>query len=219
MEASSIDRITQYVQRGFCASLLLTALAFGTAGSAQAALLNLMPDTPDITSAFINVDYNGGTDLLTASGTALSLDDDGVLPALNIVGGSFDLNATIDAAGILSGGTISIGGTIAGIGAISGILLTGELTDVGFSDTGGDPLEFLFDVTGGDLSSLYGGTGGIILTSSGFQNWVDFQNFAFSGVSDTFAVSPIPVPAAVWLFGSALLGLAGFGRHSRRKQA
>jgi len=30
-----------------------------------------------------------------------------------------------------------------------------------------------------------------------------------------FSVSPVPVPAAVWLFGTALIGLAGFGK--RRK--
>ena len=104
--------------------------------------------------------------------------------------------------------------------ANSGTLLTGTLTDIGFKDAGGgDPLEFLFSVTGGDLAGLYGGTGGIILTGTGFTDWANYGgNTPFSGMSDTFAVSPIPVPAAVWLFGSALLGLAGFGRHSRRKQ-
>jgi hypothetical protein len=30
-----------------------------------------------------------------------------------------------------------------------------------------------------------------------------------------FQVTPVPVPAALWLFGSALAGLVGFGR--RRK--
>ena len=33
----------------------------------------------------------------------------------------------------------------------------------------------------------------------------------------TIKVSPIPVPAAVWLFGTALIGLPGFG--NRRKAA
>jgi hypothetical protein len=35
------------------------------------------------------------------------------------------------------------------------------------------------------------------------------------GVLDNIAVSTVPVPAAVWLFGSALMGLGWF----RRKQA
>ena len=42
-----------------------------------------------------------------------------------------------------------------------------------------------------------------------------FSEVAFDDVSLT--VSPVPVPAAVWLFGTALAGLIGFGR--RRKTA
>ena len=33
---------------------------------------------------------------------------------------------------------------------------------------------------------------------------------------DTFKVSAVPVPAAVWLFGSALLGLGGFSRRVKK---
>jgi hypothetical protein len=221
MQSSSVSRIKQTTQRGFCASLLIAALAVGISGPSQAALLNLIPETPDIFSSFTDISYNAGTDLLTAEGFAISLDDDGVGLPEPIAGGSFDLTATIDDSGNLSAGSFSIGGTVASIGANSGTLLTGGLTDIGFNDAGGgDPLEFLFSVTGGDLAGLYGGTGGIILTGTGFTSWAtSFQNADFAGMSDTFTVSPVPVPAAVWLFGSALLGLAGFGRHSRRKQA
>jgi hypothetical protein len=28
-------------------------------------------------------------------------------------------------------------------------------------------------------------------------------------------ISPFPVPAAVWLFGTAMIGLVGFGRHKK----
>jgi len=38
------------------------------------------------------------------------------------------------------------------------------------------------------------------------------QNIAGSGDCSTIAVSPVPVPAAVWLFGTGLLGLTGFAR-------
>lgn len=37
---------------------------------------------------------------------------------------------------------------------------------------------------------------------------------AFKATADGFAV--VPVPAAVWLFGSAILGLAGFARRNKR---
>jgi hypothetical protein len=220
MPSSNVSRIKQTTQRGFCASLLIAALALGVTGPAQASLLNLTPETPDIFSSFTDISYVDGTDTLVAKGTALTVDDDGVGAPEGIVGGTFDLSAIIDDVGSLSGGSIIIGGTVASIGANSGTLLTGTLTDIGFKDAGGgDPLEFLFSVTGGDLAGLYGGTGGIILTGTGFTSWVtSFQNASSTGMSDTFTVSPVPVPAAVWLFGSALLGLAGFGRHSRRKQ-
>ena len=219
MQSSNVSRIKHTTQRGFCASLLIAALALCISGPAQAALLNLTQDFPDVSSNFINVAYTEGSDSLTASGfaTNLVLVSGGADNA--IAGGSFDLSASVDDSGSLSSGNISIGGTILGLGFNSGTLLTGTLSDIGFVDGGGDPLEFLFSVTGGDLSSIYGGTGGVILSSSGFTGWgADFTNSPFAGLADTFAVSPVPVPAAVWLFGSALLGLVGYGRQSRRKQ-
>jgi len=42
---------------------------------------------------------------------------------------------------------------------------------------------------------------------TGSNRQVDFQNIGF-----TAEVSQVPVPAAVWLFGSGLLGLIGFSR-------
>ena len=62
---------------------------------------------------------------------------------------------------------------------------------------------------------------------SGFQNLSSVIFTAYGGssaysfgidditVSDS--LSPVPVPAAVWLFGTALVGLFGFGK--RRKAA
>jgi hypothetical protein len=46
---------------------------------------------------------------------------------------------------------------------------------------------------------------------SGSNNQVDFSNIGFTAV-----VSQIPLPAAVWLFGSGLIGLAGV---AKRKQS
>jgi hypothetical protein len=219
MQSSSVSRIKQTTQRGFYASLLIAALALGVSGPAQAALLNLIPETPDIASSFLDISYNAATNILEAQGFASSLDD-GVGGGGAIVGGTFNLNAEIDAGGNLLGGIIIIGGTVGA--ANSGTLLTGNLTDIGFSEVVGvsDPLEFLFEVTGGDLAGAYGGTGGTILTGTDFAGWLgNFANAPFSGASDTFAVSPspVPVPATVWLFGTALIGFVGMSR--RRKVA
>lgn len=199
-----------------CAALTLsTALLLGAGSQAQAAPLNLtLLPAPDIVSGFIDVTYDAGTDVFTASGFALELDDDGVGASETIAGGTFDLSASIDATGLLAGGTLAIGGTVAALGFNSGILLTGSVTAFGFPVAGGDPLEFLFSLTGGDAAGLYGGigsTGGVLLSGgTGFTGdfTADFRGTG-SAVAD---VAPIPLPAAVWLFGTGLLGLIGLGR-------
>lgn len=47
--------------------------------------------------------------------------------------------------------------------------------------------------------------------------WADFTNNGgnFADLSNARAFSVVPVPAAVWLFGSGLLGLAGIARRKR----
>ena len=199
---------------------LVAVFTLGAASQVQAAPLNLtLLDTPDIASSFISVGYNAGSDAFTASGFALELDDDGSVPPETITDGAFDITASIDAAGALNlGGTLNINGTVASLGFNSGTLLTGSLTAFGFKDSGGEPLEFLFSVTGGDAAGLYGGVGsigGIILSGdTGFTG--DF-NFDFTGDGTAVAdVAPVPLPAAVWLFGAGLLGLVGIGRNSSR---
>ncbi len=44
-----------------------------------------------------------------------------------------------------------------------------------------------------------------INSSSPYQAWVSFSS-----------VAPVPVPAAVWLFGTALIGLVGSGKRKSR---
>lgn len=49
-----------------------------------------------------------------------------------------------------------------------------------------------------------------------FLSAAHFQSTGGGGGSDWVGASPVPVPAAVWLFGSGLLGLVGVAR--RKKQ-
>ena len=176
------------------------ALVFGlllASAPAQAfPSLNLAPGTPDIESSFINVDYvgNNAGGTLVASGFANVLTPPGS-PTGNIAGGTFDINANANFNAQTASGTLNIGGTIAGLGFNSGTLLTGTFVSTAGSQTfgagPGDPLEFLFTVTGGDAAGLYGGVGstvGVILSQSGYAGSFagNFSSAPFNALADTF---------------------------------
>jgi cysteine-rich repeat protein len=160
--------------------------------------LNLTPGTPDIQSSFINVAYvgNNAGGVLTASGFANVLTPPGS-PGGNITGGTFDINANINFNAQTASGSLVIGGTIAGLGFNSGTLLTGVFNSTAGSQTfgagPGDPLEFLFTVTGGDAAALYGGvssTAGVILSQSGYIGSFasNFTSAPFGALADTFGL-------------------------------
>ena len=197
----------------------LAAVAF--AAPARAELLNLdLLDSPDITSAFIDLMYDAASDQFTASGFAMTFDD-GILSPANIAGGVFSIAATITDGGILSGGSLTIQGGGSGFGPT---LLTGELLSFGYFDGGGDLFEFVFAVTGGDLATplFYGDPGtvaGVIINANGssfagsfgqsFDNNGGIPGFGL-GSSDT---APIPAP------GALLLMLVAGGFQARRRRA
>ena len=79
-----------------------------------------------------------------------------------------------------------------------------QLTFDGYFDTQNGTLDMFYY---GD-QTLYSGTS-YTFNSASYPLLYD-QNSAFSMTSVT--VSPVPVPAAVWLFGSGLVGLAGIAR-------
>lgn len=78
------------------------------------------------------------------------------------------------------------------------------------------------DKKGGTICDLYGCTLGesayLSLLYTSF-NPTDLSNFDNKGkynfTSDAVAVTTIPVPAAVWLFGSGLIGIAGLARRKK----
>lgn len=182
--------------------------------AASAALIPLtLDDSPDLFSSGIDVVYSGGT--LTATGwtTQMDHDGDGDYTAIteNTSWGSFSLSAAIDGSGALSSGSVTLDGEIAGLGYTSGTLLTGTLTDFGFDETGGEILEFVFTVTGGDAAGLYGsGPVGMIMNSTGFDgSWGDgFDNYnedwgggPMTGNAQS-STAPIPEPATLVLLAS-----------------
>lgn len=178
-------------------------------GAVQASPLDLnLLEHPDIVAGFVDLNYDASLDQLVANGIALELNDDGSVPAEGILNGAFDLTAAIDAAGNLTSGSLTISGSIASLGFNSGTLLTGDLTAFGFRDAGGNPLEFRFDVTGGDAAALYSpGLGGVILSETGFGGSfdADFDNQGASPGLANVAIVPLPGTLCLSLFGLGMI--------------
>lgn len=185
---------------------LTVACLWALSGTVNAALISgfsLLP-TPDLFASNLVVNYDGAGGLMV-TGFAVSFDDG--TGAVNVDPAEvFSLSATLDGAGNLLSGSF-----------MAGSLLSGNLTDFGFNDGGGDPLQFLFDVTGGDLAAFYGSLGGINLGFSGFAgDWGSPFKNGGSGVADINGV--VPIPAAIWLLGAGLLSLAGSRLASTRRR-
>lgn len=194
---------------GFVLSIFLTLglLLVLTVATVRAIPLDLtLSDSPQIATFSIDVDYKKNKDSFTVDGTPLEFDDDGIGAPEIISNGTYSITATIDELGNASGGALVIDGTIASLGFNSGTLLTGNLTAFGFPDAGGDPLEFLFDVTGGDAASLFGPVVGIKLSDSGFTGSFA-SNFKNNGNGRNVLSYPVVTPEP----GSIFLMLTGLG--------
>ena len=96
-----------------------------------------------------------------------------------------------------------------GLGATGNLLATLNLAAQFSQDCSGDP-------TGGfcnfsPIGVLFDGIAKSI-DFGGTANFTGFDNITFGSAAP--GVSPVPLPAAAWLFGSALLGFAGFKRRT-----
>lgn len=195
--------------RRFLQVVVLFSSVFA-ATQAQAAFLslNLTPGTTDIGSAFVSVTYtvNAGIGTLTARGQAQQLTPSAQGGSPNIQNAdfftSFSLAATINNNNMTATGSLTISGETPADGFTSGTLLTGTLNAFGVGAT--DPLEFLFDVTGGDAAGLFGPTAGVSLIFSGYSgNLLNNFSTSFTTVADTFStstvVNPAPEPSSLGL--------------------
>lgn len=156
----------------------------------------------------------------------------GLLGSANAAQVNFELSGNVDYAdpffnpyGLVDGDTITASGTFD-----DSTLFAGSGT-ISFADFGNDMTISVGSITYSDADDVFGG-GDLTLLAGTFDS-LDFStgdgefdsfldSFAgdiyLSGTWDasSFSVTPVPVPAALWLFGSGLIALAGF---TRRKKA
>jgi hypothetical protein len=168
--------------------------------------------------------YNATSNQFSVDATPLALLVSGNPPATITGTEDFLINITVDESGTLTGGSpgndliVSGDVTAPGIGSVSGVLLTGEITGFGFQDSGGttDYYDFSFRLTGGLLAPLYTGALGLgVELTSEFSDFTGDFLVDFGGEAKGTLGALVPIPPAVWLFGSGLLGLVGVARRKK----
>jgi hypothetical protein len=182
----------------------------------------LLP-APDVTTGFMDVYYDASTDELAVDGSALTYDD-GSGP-MAILDGVLTIAAMVDDVGLASSGSLLIEGSIPSVPFMSP-LLEGTLLDFGWVTGGGDLFQFVFAVSGGSLSTEYGGPGaefGVLLDANipggysgdwteDFDNRVGGQPGTGTGVAN---IAPVPGASALPLL--ALAGLVCSTRSWRKE--
>ena len=180
------------------------------AGKGSAATLGLTTGDPTVTASGATVDYlefvGGNLSTFAAIDTTSGISL-GAFPQLSF-GVGFDL---LDPTTGLSGGF--------GINDVSGQVLTGDLIAVGFTDS---VIELQF---GNLMGSAVGDFGASVLATVSFSDalgpnpFSSLVNFTRYGASITIAnvqsdpISPIPLPAGIWLLLAGIFSL-GWARRA-----
>jgi hypothetical protein len=178
--------------------LAVTALTL-VAASAQAAVINVAGSLDYTLNGMASVSYN-------PAAPALAGTFDTVTGALNwtvqdhtmsiLIAPGFDANIVLTNINMVGNGSSLAGGSatvVSCTGGAAGMICP----SVGTPPTS-NTYTWTWNGTNGTLTQLINGG---VTQSGGNTSGYSFQ-----------AVQAVPVPAAAWLFGSALVGLAGIGR-------
>lgn len=151
---------------------------------------------------------------------------------------NFQFSGNVDFS--LGFGGLNAGDTVTVTGVFEDSVLSGGSGTIGFDSSGGNTLSIaagsytfteandaLYNLTGASLTLASGALSDFSYQAISGTNGApaDFDSFFTSFLSDvylsgtwntTVQMSPVPVPAAVWLFGSGLLGLVGLARRKKK---
>jgi hypothetical protein len=137
------------------------------------------------------------------------------------VNGTYHVAASFDSAGAFTGGSVSINGAIPGYagpgaGTPNGLLYSADLTAFG-ADTVNDAtpaaLGFKTENPGGWAGQFQTSPESVYLYGFNVASLMSsFSSVKFRSViyNNALAYTTVPIPAAVWLFGSAMAALAGW---------
>jgi len=187
---------------------LALIVTVGTAAcTAFATPLNLVQAYPDVFVTSNAAAYDPNSMQFTETGRPLTYSLPTSYNITNTTTTSYSLTATIDHTGSATGGTLSILGKISALGFTSGTLLTGTLAPApafGYGNsTNGDPFEFLFTVTGGDMAGDFGSTAGVIISAKS-TNYVDWSHSFSNGSGATNDTFRVPEPASLILLATVV---------------
>lgn len=206
----------------------IAVFMFGVCGAAWSAPAeNLLPPSyyvgdPRTNSAYFEmedakVSFDKSKRTFTAAGRDVTLYDP-THKEVKLKSEYFGLVATTDANGTTATGrfVFGSGGGGGGYGIGSGILFQGSITDVGWSNSTGF-LEFAITNFSGKVCDLgwCSNAERIWFDTSGSLGIVDGSGKYQSFTKKMDGIAVVPVPAAVWLLGSGLLGLAGIARRKK----
>lgn len=164
-----------------------------------------------------------GIDTITFGATALSVTFDGVTP-IEIDDGTYFAQFHVDNNGHFSGGIpgddLKIYGDIDanndGVHDYTGLLISGNVTNFGFLDSGPYVyFDYLFDVTGGSLASFYTDGIGSNIVSSDCSTFADNWNVSHGGIKVKHDTGPDPVATPVppsWILTLFSFGMVCIGK-------